>query len=197
MSEITIQELQSDEIDPAAELLSRAFIATPFTSTVMGGNSEKKRRGLQMGFTIMLKDKPGVTYVAKDSDEIVGVMRMVKWPDCQNSSIRGLEIIPASLFIGRAAFRVVRFRKFWKQHDPKEPHWHVDPLGVLPERQGQGIGSALLSHFTGIVDGEGMLAYLETDQEQNVRLYERFGFSVQETEPFFGIMNYFMYRHGK
>ncbi len=194
MSEISIVPLQKSELEEATRLLSRAFIQTPFTSNVMGGQDEKHRRGLQKGFEIMLDKKPGTTLVAKDRDEIVGVIRMVKWPDCQNSSIRGLEIIPASLTIGSAAFRVVKFRKVWKQHDPKEPHWHIDPLGVLPGRQGQGIGSKLLTYFCEIVDEEGSLAYLETDQEQNVRLYERFGFKVEETEPILDVTNWFMWR---
>jgi ribosomal protein S18 acetylase RimI-like enzyme len=191
---ITIVPIEKHEIEEATLLLSRAFIQTPFTGTVMGGQAEKHRRGLQKGFDIMLRRKPGDTVVAKDGDTIVGVMRMVAWPECQNSSIRGIEIIPAALMIGSAAFRVVKFRKVWNRHDPREPHLHIDPLGVLPERQGQGIGSRLLSHFCEIADTEGSMAYLETDQEQNVRLYERFGFTVEETEPVFGITNWFMYR---
>jgi len=150
-----------------------------------------------MGFEIMLGKKPGETVVAREGNEMVGVMRMVKWPDCQNSSMHGFEIIPAAIFIGSAAFRVVKFRKIWKQHDPEEPHWHIDPLGVLPERQGQGIGSALLNYYSEIVDRDGMLGYLETDSEANVRLYERFGFKTKETESIFNVKNYFMWRMSK
>lgn len=79
----------------------------------------------------------------------------------------------------------------------KKYHWHVDPLGVSPERQGQGIGSKLLRYFCNLVDKNKDAAYLETDSESNVRLYERFGFKVIETEPIFSITNWFLWRSSK
>ena len=128
-------------------LLSRAFILTPFSSKVAGGKSEKHRRMLETGFKIMLEKKPGRKVVAKDDGKIVGVMRMVKWPDCQNSIPRGLEKIPTLMFGRGSALRLFKFRSIWKKHDPKKPHWHIDPLGVLPEKQGRGIGSQLNPKF--------------------------------------------------
>jgi ribosomal protein S18 acetylase RimI-like enzyme len=191
---ISIKPLQSNRIDEAASLLSRAFIQTEFSSKVVGGKEEKHRRFLEMGFKIMLEKKPGEKVVAVDNDEIVGVMRMVEWPDCQNSTPRGLEKLPA-LILGRgAALRLFKFRSIWRRHDPKKPHWHIDPLGVLPERQGQGIGSKLLTYFCKRVDMNNAEAYLETDQERNVRLYNRFGFKEIETEPIFNVSNWFLLR---
>ncbi|UCG68739.1 MAG: hypothetical protein JSV09_13185, partial [Thermoplasmata archaeon] len=98
MSEIKIVPLQSNELDEAAELLSKAFINTPFTGKIMGGHTEKHRKQLQMGFKMMLGKKPGTVVVAKENGNMVGVMRMVKWPDCQNSIPKGVETIPLLLF---------------------------------------------------------------------------------------------------
>jgi len=36
---------------------------------------------------------------------------------------------------------------FRQKHDPNKPHWHLNAIGALPERQGQGIRSLLLSHL--------------------------------------------------
>jgi ribosomal protein S18 acetylase RimI-like enzyme len=179
-SNIIIESLKSDEIKEAAKLLSRAFILTPFSSKVAGGKDEKHRRMLEIGFKTMLEKKPGKKFVAKDNGKIVGVMRMAKWPDCQNSIPRGLEKIPTLLFGRGSALRLFKFRSIWKKHDPKKPHWHIDPIGVLPEMQGKGIA-----------------AYHETDQEQNVRLYEKFGYRVVETEPIFSVTNWFLWRPPK
>ena len=42
-----------------------------------------------------------------------------------------------------------------------------------------------------------MHAYLETDQQRNVRLYERFGFEVQDTDMVLGVKNWFMWRKAR
>ncbi len=86
------------------------------------------------------------------------------------------------------------WREAWARRDPKEPHWHLGPIGVLPEFQGQGIGSALLERFCREVDACGSPAFLETDRESSVRLYEKFGFRLTLEEVVVGVPNYFMRR---
>ncbi len=194
---IVIESLKPDEIQEAANLLSKAFILTEFSSKVAGGQDEKHRRMLEIGFKTMLDKKPGKKFVAKDNGKIVGVMRMAKWPDCQNSIPRGFEKIPTLLFGRKSALRLFKFRSIWKKHDPKKPHWHIDPIGVLPEMQGKGIGSKLLTFFCNYIDKENVAAYHETDQEQNVRLYEKFGYKIVGTEPIFSVTNWFLWRPPK
>lgn len=197
LAEISIVPLQTSEIDEAADLLSKAFINTPFTGKIMGGHSEKHRRQLKMGFKNMLAKKPGIKIAAKDGDRLVGVMRMVKWPDCQKSIPRGAELIIPTLVARKVMGRFRAARKVWGLHDPKEPHWHVDPIGVLPERQGQGIGRKLMTYYCHQVDSEKMAAYHETDQPQNVRFYEKFGYKTLEKKPIFGVTNWFLWREPK
>ena len=55
----------------------------------------------------------------------------------------GLELLPALIFARKTIRRLLKFRSVWGEQDPKKPHWHIDPLGVFPERQGQGVGSGL------------------------------------------------------
>ena len=197
MIQISISPIENREVDEAANLCARAFIQTPFTSTVMGGKGEKEVKNLRRGMKMLLK-APGRVLVAKEGEQkqMVGVMRMVLWPDCRKSTPTGLATLPGLIFGGKAFRNVLYFRKKWAEHDPNEPHWHVDPLCVLPEKQGRGIGSQLLTHFCEIVDKDGLLAYLETEQEQNERLYNRFGFKTRESEPIFGEKNVFMWRNG-
>lgn len=194
MGDIRIMEIEPDEIEEASRLLSEALIRTSFSSRVVGGQEEKHRRMMQSGFKSMLAKKPGAVIVAKDNGTMVGVMRMVEWPDCQNSVPQGFKKIPLLLLGGKAGRNFIHFRKIWKKHDPKKPHWHIDPIAVLPGRQGQGIGSRLLKYFCDHVDGRDQAAYLEADQLQNVRLYERFGFDVIEGEPIFDHNNWFLWR---
>jgi ribosomal protein S18 acetylase RimI-like enzyme len=194
MTEITIQEIDRDDYDEAAIVCARAFIQTPMTATVMGGNGKKQEKTLLMAFGGMLKKREGKIIVAKEKDQIVGVMHMLKWPECQSGTLSGPVLIPALIMAGSVILRARKFRKIWHEHDPKQSHWHIDPLAVMPEMQGKGIGSKLLTYFCEYVDKENTLAYLETDRPENVRLYNRFGFEVKEEGPIFGINNYYMYR---
>ena len=66
---------------------------------------------------------------------------------------------------------------------PTEPHWYLFTLGTAPERQGQGVGSALLRAMLTQIDEAGEPAYLESSKERNVPLYARFGFQVIHQIP--------------
>jgi len=63
---------------------------------------------------------------------------------------------------------------------PKEPHWYLMAVGVVPEAQGQGRGSALLEPVLERCDEERVPAYLEASTADNARLYERLGFEPGE-----------------
>lgn len=191
---ISIEPLQGPELRDAAEVAGRALAPTPFPMAILQGREDKERRMADM-FRVMFGRLPGQVIVAKRDDRVVGVMRMVEWPRCQRTPVEGLRILPAMLIAFRgAALRGLKGRSVWSKHDPKEPHWHLDPLAVVPEMQGQGIGSQLLGDFCEHVDQTGQAAYLETDRPENVRLYQRFGFSVTDEAPALGVHIWFMWR---
>lgn len=66
---------------------------------------------------------------------------------------------------------------------PSEPTWYLNLLGVVPEHQGEGIGSAMLRRALERTDEAGEPAYLEATSEDNRRLYERFGFRAVGALP--------------
>jgi GNAT superfamily N-acetyltransferase len=68
-------------------------------------------------------------------------------------------------------------RQMGKFH-PAEPHWYLPLMGVNPEEQGQGRGSALLTHALARCDRDGLPAYLESSSPRSIPLYERHGFRV-------------------
>ncbi|MPZ99386.1 MAG: GNAT family N-acetyltransferase [Dehalococcoidia bacterium] len=61
---------------------------------------------------------------------------------------------------------------------PADPFWYLPLIGVDPQLQGRGYGSALLARALERVDAEHLPAYLESSNERNVPLYERHGFEV-------------------
>jgi ribosomal protein S18 acetylase RimI-like enzyme len=196
MDEIKIIPMKPDEADEAAQIMAMAFINTPFSGMIMGGNSQKHLKQLKMGMKSMLVKKPGDKVVAKEGNKIVGAMRMVKWPDCQNSTPKGAALIPIYLIAYGTAKRLKESRKVWGLHDPKKPHWHIDPICVHPDYQGKGVGSRLMEYYCRRVDSEKLPAYHETDQTQNVRFYEKFGYKTVLKEPNLGLPNWYLWREG-
>ena len=140
--------------------------------------------------------KKGIAFSAKENEKILGVMRFVEYPECKKEFLlQGLDILPALLFLRGKALRMRKWGSIWAKHHPDKPHCHLEAIGVLPERQGQGVGSLLLKHFCAYVDELKQAAYLEADQPKNVRFYERFGFNVVEEAHVFSLTNWFMWRN--
>jgi len=190
---IGIEALQPSEIVEASVLMSRAYNSDPTMCAIFGGQSEKQRSLLEGGFKMTLKK--GTVFSAKENEKILGVMRFVEYPECKKEFLfQGLDLLPALLVLRGKALRIRKWGSIWAKHHPDKPHCHLEAIGVSPERQGQGVGSLLLSHFCAYVDQLKQAAYLETDQPKNVRLYERFGFNVVEEASVLSLPNWFMWR---
>ena len=119
------------------------------------------------------------------------------------STIQTLKLLPKMLLIMKRAMlsgvmsRAKKLQSSWQEHDPQEPHWHLGPIGVLPEMQRKGIGSKMLKRACEIIDQKLDAAYLETDRSENLTLYERFGFSTIAEADILGVHNWFMWRSAR
>jgi GNAT superfamily N-acetyltransferase len=58
---------------------------------------------------------------------------------------------------------------------PHERHWYLNVVSTVPERQGQGWGSAVLAPVLDRCDADGDRAYLESTNPRNHTLYHRHG----------------------
>jgi ribosomal protein S18 acetylase RimI-like enzyme len=68
----------------------------------------------------------------------------------------------------------------------REPHYYFAYVGVSPEAQGQGLGTALMRPALDRCDEERLPAYLEASSERNAALYERLGFELKDELRFAG-----------
>jgi ribosomal protein S18 acetylase RimI-like enzyme len=74
-----------------------------------------------------------------------------------------------------------RYGPFWawvEAKRPAEPHWYLDHIAVDPERQGSGLGLALLRHGMGLAAADRKPAFLVTASRHNADFYARRGFEV-------------------
>jgi ribosomal protein S18 acetylase RimI-like enzyme len=62
-----------------------------------------------------------------------------------------------------------------------EAHWYLLIVGVDPELQGRGLGSALIKEGLARADESNCPSYLDTSEERNLALYRRHGFEVVGT----------------
>jgi ribosomal protein S18 acetylase RimI-like enzyme len=80
---------------------------------------------------------------------------------------------------GVDAPRLFEVVELFEAQAPQEPHYHLQFLGVRPERQGTGLGGALMAPGLDRGDRDGVPAYLEATSDRNRALYERHGFRAE------------------
>jgi ribosomal protein S18 acetylase RimI-like enzyme len=80
--------------------------------------------------------------------------------------------------LGEGADRAFALGERFEQHHPEQPCWYLQFMGVLPEQQGHGLGSHLLTTVLQRGDADGTPCYLEATSLDNRRLYERHGFEA-------------------
>ena len=61
----------------------------------------------------------------------------------------------------------------------KEPRYYLGEIGVLPEHQGQGLGSKIMQPVLELADRESMPCALECTNPKNHVFYQRLGFTIR------------------
>jgi ribosomal protein S18 acetylase RimI-like enzyme len=196
MAGIEIRRMSRGELTAACNLIGLAFADNPNTLAIVRGDRRRAQRMMQAAVRVA---KLGRSYshvlVAERAGSLVGVLNAAEWPNCQLTTSERVRTAPAMIgAMGSALPRAFKMMRVWAKHDPQRRHWHLGPIGVHPELQGQGAGKAMLGSFLEMIDEQGASAYLETDVDRNVLLYEQFGFKVIGQEDMLGVNNRFMWR---
>jgi GNAT superfamily N-acetyltransferase len=97
------------------------------------------------------------------------------------SLLRQLVMLPTLAVITKRDFpRVIHTLNVIEAKHPHDLHFYLPVIGILPEWQGRGFGSALLRPMLERCDREQLPAYLEASSPRNRALYQRHGFNVVE-----------------
>ncbi|QEA39609.1 GNAT family N-acetyltransferase [Pistricoccus aurantiacus] len=193
-----IDELSLKDVPAGAGLLARGMRDNPLHARVFGGDPGRRERALLRMFQPFLYQQASrqQLFGAWRDRELMGICGLSPPGGCRVPLDEKLMLLPAILrgagVVG--AWRVFRWTRAWEKLDPDEPHWHLGPVVVSPDYQGQGMGSALIEEFCRRVDRHNGVAYLETDKPINARLYQRFGFEVIAERQVLGVPNWFMLR---
>ena len=189
MDSLKLSFMEKNDIQESARVLSVAMLNNPLHVAVFQGNGEKERIEIEKMFCELFIELPGIVFLAKEKQNIIGVMRM--------KSCEGCKVVDAPKSAkdeNDIGWRMSVWHKEWGRHDPLEQHWHLGPIGVLPTHQGSGIGSILMERFCKEVDACLAKAFLETDLDKNIRFYEKFGFKVVSDSRIFDVKTPYMLR---
>jgi ribosomal protein S18 acetylase RimI-like enzyme len=189
MGEVQMALMEKGDTRESAKVLSIAMLNAKLHVAVFKGNSENERQQIEKMFFELFTHLPGIIFLAKERQHIIGVMRMkscegYKPADDPKDSIDENDI----------NWRKSVWHAEWARHEPLYQHWHLGPIGVLPAYQGIGIGTMLMQRFCKEVDACKAKAYLETDVDKNVRFYEKFGFKIVSESEIFNVKNRYMLR---
>lgn len=79
-----------------------------------------------------------------------------------------------------AIARIETYFQIMEANKPKQPHFYIDILGVMPESQGQGVGKALLEavHKMSESSPQSGGVALDTENDRNLGFYKSLGYSV-------------------
>jgi GNAT superfamily N-acetyltransferase len=160
----------------AAEILARAFVDDPVLSAFFGSGPVQTARMARYFELECRLAFAGYGEVWLDDDGLGAALwrRPGGYPEPMRDQLR---MLPRYLLLFPREFvRASRAMNTLARAHPKEPHWYLFTVGVVPEVTGQGRGSALLEPVLQRCDTEGIPAYLEASSEDNARLYERLGF---------------------
>lgn len=159
--------------------MARAFYDDPVFSFIL---PDDDRRGYQLerGFRFFA-DRVWLPFdESYTTDSAVGGSFWMPPGQWRLSILRQLAMLPGMISrLGlRDLPRMLRALTLIEAKHPHEPHFYLPVIGVAPEWQGKGIGTALLRPILERCDREGQGAYLEASSDRNRACYERNGFEV-------------------
>jgi ribosomal protein S18 acetylase RimI-like enzyme len=195
---VEVVRLAAADVPVAMDVLARGMRDNPIHVAVLGPDPERRERLLTRMFAALWRVWDQDALCAKRDGEVVGVCGRLPPGRCRLGAPQSLRIAPAMLLGGpRTLVRTLRWVSAWDRRDPAERHEHLGPVAVDRHLQGLGIGSAMLAVHAEDLGLRRLTGWLETDRAENVRLYERFGYVVEEEAEVLGVPNWFMRRPGR
>ena len=195
--------VQKKDLDHLAEVSADAYRDYPLHNWFTKGKYDPVASKILMEITLKTMTEDAVIYA--DSEEMNGFAAWLPFGFTGNKAMPfllngGLRLIFHSGLglIGRLqayeTYAMNLKKQFTDNYD-----WYLFNLSIKKEAQGKGIASKLMRPMLQFCDDERMVAYLETNKEANVGLYQHYGFDLMKEEmiPKSPVMHYAMVRKPK
>jgi GNAT superfamily N-acetyltransferase len=188
-----IVRIAKNQIDVVAGILARAFHSDPPMVYAVPDAAERARILPSMMKTFVTYALMfGDPFTTAGKPEAVALwLPLDEFDTPERDRQAGIDRIPEILGAGNFArlMHIANIAERFHKTTARGPHLYLQFLGVEPQHQGNGLGSALLRPMLARADADGMRCYLETFQPKNVPLYKKHGFeiAVEEVESNSGI----------
>jgi GNAT superfamily N-acetyltransferase len=174
------------EAQDAALVAAHAFHTDPFFE-FLSPKAVQRARGLALWCNSLCTHLPpkAVLLAARREGRIVGV---AVWSPPGTFPYPAATQVSQTLGALRALYRMpsavpkgLRYLTAMEKAHPKDELWYLQLLACAPEHQRTGVGAALMERTLERCDTEGFASYLETQNEDNLAYYGRFGYDVVTT----------------
>jgi ribosomal protein S18 acetylase RimI-like enzyme len=200
ISDNTLIKLSLNDMDWATTLLTEAFLNEPPIPHLFHEPHKKKQATYFMRCSCSYALLFGEGYTDRERNGVALWLLPNKTAMTPGKMYKA-GMLSAPFTLGLSTFgRFMGFAghtdKLHKQAAPM-PHYYLFALGVKPSAQGKGVGGILIKSMLQQIDQEKMPTYLETQKENNVSLYQKFGFQLAAQGEFpklKGLCNYGMLR---
>lgn len=188
-----LYEVKQSDLKKVAELMAESFLNDPLYVHLLP-DEKLRTQILPEYFNCYLEMCYPFTHMLADSPDINGVITVF---DSQYASPHRSYKLALFRCVARVGWLLWKedpscqaIRSFLAFRSCLSSKWerkleigeavHIDLLAVRPSAQGRGIAGALMRNVLEGVDRRNISAALETHNENNVRLYRRFGFQLFE-----------------
>ena len=195
--------VQKKDVDRLASVSADAYRDYPLHNWFTNGKYDPVTSELLMKVTLKTMTEDAVIYA--DSEEINGFAVWLPFGFAGNKTIPflksgGLKLIfHAGLGVISRLLAYEKYAMNLKKEFTDNYDWYLFNLSIKTDAQGKGIASKLMRPMLQFCDDERMVAYLETNKEKNVGLYQHYGFDLMKEEliPKSPVTHYSMVRTPK
>ncbi|HZO58677.1 MAG TPA: GNAT family N-acetyltransferase [Solirubrobacterales bacterium] len=175
-----VRKATLDDVPRLADALARAFDGDPPMRWFLSDSETRVARARRL-FEVMLRRVHLTRDYCYTTSDVVGGALWVPPGTWRLGVVDQVVLLPGMVRVfGRGLARAQRGLTVMESGHPKTPHYYLDSLGVEPEWQGKGLGSALMLPVLERCDIERMPAYLNAGSARSRDLYLRHGFEVTE-----------------
>lgn len=176
----TVRKASWDDLHRLSQALAHAFYEDPVFNWLVPDDSE--RLGMsQRGFELYLRKVYMPHEECYTTEDAVGGALWLPPHKWHLGPLAQVRLLPGMLgAMGRRLPQLLRAISTLESNHPKKTHYYLPFVGVEPDLQGKGIGTALMRPILDRCDHDGTPAYLEATAPRNRACYERQGFKVTE-----------------
>ena len=200
MIAIEVAPLEKKHKDDIVEVLFRSFEDYPLMQFFFGDAYQDSARyywKYVYDFALIID---GILLGAFTEGELQGFAFIIPPQEPQKdfqSVITHLKKQLIAIIGEKIVMRIDAYLSFQDKNKPPQPHFYLDVISVDPQSQGKGLSKALLSQVHAISEqhphSRGVA--LETQTEQNIAYYKRFGYGVYRITELDDVKTWFMFRH--